>query len=137
MPSCSRGQRSRQLAANFVVNSSGNASDAAPGDGVCEATTGLADCTVQAAVQESSALAGNDAIVLPAGDFLADPFLGIEDAVIVAGAGAASTSILGNGTDTVLYFYVNVDVTLCRRHGRSAVLAATWAAVSRSAAAGG
>jgi cysteine-rich repeat protein len=98
--------------ANFVVNDAGGGGDAAPGDGVCEHTAAAGDCTVQAAVQESNAWSEHDSIILPAGDFPADPLLEIADSAIVAGAGASATTIFGNGLDTVLYFYLNVDVTL-------------------------
>ena len=37
----------------FTVNTTGDAADAAPGDGVCEATPGSGDCTLRAAIQEA------------------------------------------------------------------------------------
>jgi len=52
-------------AAPFVVNSTGDAGDAAPGDGVC-ATAG-AVCTLRAAIQEANALAGADTITFGIG----------------------------------------------------------------------
>jgi CSLREA domain-containing protein len=52
-------------AATFVVDSTADAVDASPGEGVC--ATDLGDCTLRAAVMETNALAGEDHIDLPAG----------------------------------------------------------------------
>jgi CSLREA domain-containing protein len=52
-------------AATFLVNTSVDAVDAVPGDGVCATIDGL--CSLRAAVQESNALTGAHAISLPAG----------------------------------------------------------------------
>lgn len=52
-------------AATFTVNSTGDASDASPGDGVC-ATAGSV-CTLRAAQQEADALPGVDAIEITSG----------------------------------------------------------------------
>lgn len=49
----------------FTVNSTLDAVDAAPGNGVC-ATAGGA-CTLRAAIQEANAFGGNDVITLPVG----------------------------------------------------------------------
>lgn len=48
------------IAASFVVNNTGDAGDANPGDGVC-ATAGNV-CTLRAAIEEANALAGADSI---------------------------------------------------------------------------
>jgi hypothetical protein len=40
----------------FTVGTGADARDAAPGDGVCEATAGVGDCTLRAAVDEANAL---------------------------------------------------------------------------------
>jgi hypothetical protein len=53
-------QEAPQAATTFVVNDTGDAGDATPGDGVC-ATAG-AVCTLRAAIEESNANAGNDTI---------------------------------------------------------------------------
>ncbi|QYO65963.1 right-handed parallel beta-helix repeat-containing protein [Leptolyngbya sp. 7M] len=50
------------LLATIVVNNNGDATDATPGDGVCETVTGNGVCTLRAAVAEANALAGNDVI---------------------------------------------------------------------------
>ncbi len=47
-------------ATTFTVNSAGNASDASPGDAVCDDGTG--NCTLRAAIEESNANAGTDTI---------------------------------------------------------------------------
>ncbi len=54
-------------AATFTVNSTADATDAAPGNGVCATSAGT--CTLRAAVQEANAVAGADTITLPAGEF--------------------------------------------------------------------
>lgn len=41
--------------ARFTVDASGGSADASPGDGICEATTGIGDCTLQAALDEADA----------------------------------------------------------------------------------
>jgi len=106
-------------AATFVVNSTADAVDAAPGDGSC-ATAG-AVCTLRAAIQEANALAGGDAITLPAGTYVLT-LAGVgEDAgatgdldvtsgpLTITGAGAASTVVDGGAIDRVLHlpFFVS------------------------------
>ncbi|AHY45609.1 CSLREA domain [Rubrobacter radiotolerans] len=54
-------------AATFTVNSAEDAPDTNPGDGACATVGG--DCTLRAAVQETNALAGADAVNVPAGDY--------------------------------------------------------------------
>ncbi len=41
---------------DFVVTQGNDAVDAAPGDGICEATAGAGDCTLRAAISEANAL---------------------------------------------------------------------------------
>jgi hypothetical protein len=52
----------------LTVTSNATGGDAAPGDGVCEATAGAGDCTLPAAVNEANAL-GRAAISVPAGAY--------------------------------------------------------------------
>jgi CSLREA domain-containing protein len=52
-------------AATFVVNDTGDASDASAGNGVC--ATAAAVCTLRAAIEESNALAGADTITFNIG----------------------------------------------------------------------
>lgn len=74
-------------AATFTVNSTADAVDATPGDGVC--ATATATCTLRAAIMEANALAGADTITLPAGSY----GLTIGGAGEDASAAATSTSI--------------------------------------------
>ena len=97
--------------ASFTVDSVADAVDAAPGDGVCATAVGA--CTLRAAVQESNALAGPDAIALPAGvyeltaagadeDSGATGDLDVRDDLTIAGAGPSLTIIDGTAQDRVL-----------------------------------
>src|SRR3990172_13077563 len=55
-------------AATFVVDSTGDAADSVPGNGVCRAAGNV--CTLRAAIEEANALAGADTInfsIAPAG----------------------------------------------------------------------
>lgn len=49
-------------AATFTVNSTGDGSDASPGNGACATSGGGSVCTLRAAIQEANALAGADTI---------------------------------------------------------------------------
>ena len=60
---------SQVKAATFTVNSTGDATDANPGDGVAETAPDNGVCTLRAAIQEANALAGADTINLPAGTY--------------------------------------------------------------------
>jgi CSLREA domain-containing protein len=57
-------------AATFTVNTTVDAVDANPGDGVCETAPGNSVCTLRAAILEANALPGADVITLPAGTYL-------------------------------------------------------------------
>lgn len=65
-------------AANFTVNSTADAVDANPGNGLC--ASGSGSCTLRAAIIEANALAGPDAITLPAGTYVLAIFGNGEDA---------------------------------------------------------
>src|SRR5262249_18835387 len=82
----------------------------APGDGSCVAVGG--GCTLRAAIQEANALAGADAITVPAGTYLltlagqnedtgATGDLDIRSPLPITGAGAATTIVDGNDIDRV------------------------------------
>src|SRR3990172_8392062 len=58
------------LAATFTVNSTEDAVDIIPGNGICADAFG--DCTLREAIQEANASAGGDTIVLPAGPHVLD-----------------------------------------------------------------
>src|SRR5581483_7184488 len=98
--------------ATFVVNTTADAVDATPGDGTCATSAGA--CSLRAAVQEANALAGQDAIAVPAGVFrltltgagedgAATGDLDVTEALAVTGAGADGTVIDGAGSDRVFH----------------------------------
>lgn len=91
-------------AAAFTVNSTADAPDAAPGNGVC--ATAIGSCTLRAAIQEANALAGADTITLPAGELaitipglnqndITTGDLDITGDLTITGAGQAATIIDG------------------------------------------
>src|SRR5262249_12990409 len=95
-------------ASEFVVNSTADAVDAKPGDGVCATSSGV--CTLRAAIQEANAHSGKDSITLPAGTYtlsIAGPAedaaatgdLDITDDLILNGAGAETTIVDGAQLD--------------------------------------
>lgn len=97
---------------SFVVDSTSDAVDAVPGDGVCESAGG--DCTLRAAIGEANALPGVDSISLPAGSFVfalagtgedasATGDLDITESVAISGAGALSTTVDGAGLDRIFH----------------------------------
>ena len=101
----------RAEAATFTVDSTADAGDEAPGDGVCLTSDG--ECTLRAAIQEANALAGTDSIDLPAGgytltiaganeDAAARGDLDITDDLLITGAGRVSTIIDGGALDRVM-----------------------------------
>lgn len=95
-------------AASFIVNSTVDAVDANPGDGIC--ATATADCTLRAAVMEANALPGADTIELPAGTYTvtipgagenaaATGDLDVTSALAMSGAGSGETVIDAAGLD--------------------------------------
>ena len=108
-------------AATFTVNSTADAVDVNPGDGVCAAASG--QCTLRAAVMEANALGGADIITLPAGTYtLTIPGIGENAAatgdldvtgnLTINGAGAASTIVDGGGLDRAFDVHVGATVQL-------------------------
>jgi CSLREA domain-containing protein len=98
-------------AATFTVDTTKDAVDAAPGDGLCATAAGA--CSLRAAVQEANALAGPDTINLPAGTYVltlpgppedagASGDLDVHETLTIAGAGAATTIIDGNASSRVV-----------------------------------
>lgn len=97
--------------ATFTVNSTTDATDANPGDGVCETALGNGVCTVRAAVQEANSTTNIDTIIIPAGvytitipgyDF--DAAMGdfdLTQGVIISGAGATQTILDANQLDRI------------------------------------
>lgn len=86
-------------AAFFTVDTTTNAGDVLHGDGLCATATG--ECALLAAIQETNALEGADAIIVPAGNYDVSKLI-VADAVVIGGAGAEATIINGDGTDTVI-----------------------------------
>src|SRR5690606_3889815 len=110
----------------FTVNSTADAVDANPGDGVCE-TAVFGECTLRAAIQEANLSETPSTINLPSGmytlaldgseeDEAATGDLDINGDLILNGAGAQTTIIDGAGLDRVLHILSGVitinDVTI-------------------------
>ena len=98
-------------AATFVVDTTQDSVDVLAGDGLC--ADSLQRCSLRAAIQESNALAGDDAIALGSGDFAltlagtsenaaASGDLDVTASVTLTGAGASASFIDGNALDRVL-----------------------------------
>lgn len=109
----------------FTVNSTEEATDVNPGDGVCEMATGNGVCTLRAAIQESNALSGMDTIMLPSGTYMltiagiledAGAFgdLDITDDLTLVGDSAENTIIDGNELDRVFHL-VNQNAVVTMR----------------------
>ncbi len=107
----------RAHAQTFTVNSTADAVDAVPGDGVCETAT-PGECTLRAAVQEANAAPGADTISIPAGTYRLTIFGGDEDnaatgdldvldGVTIIGSGPSNTIIDGVGNDRVFDVWRN------------------------------
>ncbi|MEW5985447.1 MAG: choice-of-anchor Q domain-containing protein [Chloroflexota bacterium] len=108
-------------AATFTVNSTVDAVDANPGDGVCATAAG--ECTLRAAVQETNALPGGDTVIVPSGtytltiagrneDTAAKGDLDLTDDVIIMGAGSTVTAVDAANLDRVVETYNDIQVTL-------------------------
>ncbi|MEM7008789.1 MAG: choice-of-anchor Q domain-containing protein [Thermodesulfobacteriota bacterium] len=103
-------------AATFNVDSTIDAVDANPGDGICD--TGKGFCSLRAAVMESNALLGPDDIVLESDsyaitiaggdDAAANGDLDITDDVLIQGQGAMDTTIDGNNINRVFHI-ININ----------------------------
>lgn len=85
------------FAAGFVVNSTGDAGDGAPGNGVCATSAGV--CTLRAAIEENNATGGGNVIAIPAMTITIQSVLMVSKAVTITGAGQRSTIIDGGGPD--------------------------------------
>jgi CSLREA domain-containing protein len=111
------------LTLTLVVNSTDDFEDANPGDGVCEWHTGLGDCSLRAAIQESNVWPGQDTIELPAGYYIlslvgddedagATGDLDITDALVIHGAGSAAVIVDANDRERVFDIWSTGDVTI-------------------------
>lgn len=110
-------------AATFIVTSTADGVDTAPGDGVC--TTAAATCTLRAAIQEANTLSGADSITLPAGTYALSLFGAGEDAaatgdlditgdLTITGAVTGQTIVNAAGIDRVFDIFAPAAVTLSR-----------------------
>lgn len=108
--------------AAFTVNSTIDAVDVNPGDGVCE-TAVAGQCTLRAAVMEANALNGNDIISLPANtyaltiagreeDATASGDIDILDDLTINGAGALTTIVDGSSLDRVFHITGTSNLTV-------------------------
>jgi len=106
----------------LIVDSTADAVDATPGDGICADVSG--NCTLRAAVMEANASISADTITLPAGTYtisIANSAgdengaltgdLDITDDLTINGAGAAATIIDGGGLDRLLHINPNGSTT--------------------------
>ncbi len=105
-------------AATFVVNTTADTADAAPGNGACADAGSL--CSLRAAISEANALAGADTITLPAGTYThslvaatedanAGGDYDITDALTINGAAVGTTIVQANAapdTATERVFHV-------------------------------
>jgi hypothetical protein len=109
--------------ATFTVNDTADATDAMPGNGVCETAAGNNVCTLRAAVQESNALAGLDTIIIPTGtytltipgsdeDAAATGDLDITEELTIIGAGSDVTIIDGGGLDRIFHLDAGFEQTI-------------------------
>jgi CSLREA domain-containing protein len=89
-------------ALTYLVNSTADAHDAAPGDAICETASGNGVCTLRAAIEEANTATGAT-IRLPAGTFaLTLGSLTISHPTTISGAGAAKTIVSGGNLSRVL-----------------------------------
>lgn len=113
----------------YEVDSTADAVDAQPGDGVCGTAEGV--CTLRAAVMEANAAGDAATVVLPTGRFelgippsspsgsapfapngAADGDLDLQAAVTITGAGARSTVVDANGRDRVFAVALGMRPTI-------------------------
>ena len=115
------------FAANFSVNSVDDLVDADLSDGLCATSTGV--CTLRAAIQQANALAGEDRVLIPAGEYLLEATptgedealtgdLDITDDLIIEGAGVNDTTVNGIRNDRVFDLIApessSIEVTFSR-----------------------
>lgn len=108
--------------ATFTVNNALDATDANPGDGVCETAVGNSICTLRAAVQETNALPGADTVVLPPATYILTLAganedasmtgdLDVTDTLTIMGEDADTTVIDANQIDRVFHFHAAASVS--------------------------
>lgn len=130
LPGTEPGGRARR--AVFIVDSTADAVDAVPGNGLC--LTAANTCTLRAAIQEANATAGDDVVSLPTGaytltltgageDAAATGDLDIAGNLLLKGAGATATLVDGGSHDRILHILgahvVSItDLTLTHGNGQ-------------------
>lgn len=127
----------------FTVNSAVDAVDANPGNGICEATPAIGDCSLRAAIIETNALEGAHQIQMPAGihpltlvgeddGSQAGDLDVIGSELVIAGAGRDDTIIDGGGIDRVLSLSVSDVVVrdLTIRNGAATAASVLGGAIS-------
>jgi len=98
----------------FNVNTFEDLIDANPGDGICEATLSMGDCSLRAAINETNALPSDDSIIVPSGTFVltitGDDDFGLAGdldstfvGLTISGAGMNQTIIDGGGIDRIFH----------------------------------
>lgn len=107
-------------AATFLVNSTADGSDFAPGDGTCEITLGGNDCTLRAAIEEANALAGSDAIQLPAGTYTLGSVLSVTTQVSIAPVNTTDVVTISGAAIFQLTTGANLTLTRLTLSGASA-----------------
>jgi len=128
------GSGSLVYGAEFTVDTTADAVDINPGDGVCD--DGAGNCTLRAAIQEANALGGSDTITLPAGTYtISIPGTGDDTGTMgdlditrdltITGAGSGDTIIDGGALDRVIHILSgNVDISgVTIQNGNLSVLA--------------
>jgi len=109
-------------ARTFTVNSTTDAVDANPGDGVCETAAGNRICTLRAAIMESNNRIGPNTINLPAGvytltipgageDAAASGDLDITNFLTIVGGGRDVTVVDAGGLDRA-FDVININVSI-------------------------
>lgn len=110
----------QSFGASFVVNSSVDAVDVQPGDGVCASISG--SCTLRAGVMELNALPGVGALQVPAGSYVFS-LVGAEDQslsgdldirseLVMVGVGPQATVIDAQQLDGVLHIHPGARLSL-------------------------
>jgi len=109
------------LAADFVVDSTLDMSDANLNDGRCETASEV--CSLRAAIEQSNILPGPDKVTIPAGEYVMtldavdedEAAMGdwdITDDLLISGAGADQTLLNANGLDRVIDVHNSANVSV-------------------------
>lgn len=99
-------------AAWFQVDTTQDAVDANPGDGVCSDSAGR--CSVRVAAEEANSLSGGDYITVPAGSYklTLHRHLEVSDGLSMNESGKFSTNIDGDNSTPVLCLVGDISVSI-------------------------